>query len=72
MDATVPITAALLTCPHCGMSHREIMPLNLCVTLFECRRCREYLAPRPGDGCVFDSFGSLPCPCVQLRRQRGG
>nr|CCA81611.1 conserved hypothetical protein [blood disease bacterium R229] len=34
----------------------------------ECPGCHALLRPRPGDCCVFCSYGSVPCPPVQLRR----
>ncbi|MDD2796322.1 MAG: GDCCVxC domain-containing (seleno)protein [Acidocella sp.] len=30
------------------------------------------LRPKPGDCCVLCSYGSVPCPPIQLERQAGG
>lgn len=62
------ILESVLTCPHCGFSRQESMPTNACQYFYECRQCKALLRPRPGDCCVFCSFGSMPCPPVQLQR----
>ncbi|MFZ3234262.1 MAG: GDCCVxC domain-containing (seleno)protein [Stellaceae bacterium] len=31
-------------------------------------RCGELLRPKTGDCCVFCSYGSMPCPPVQVRQ----
>ncbi|WP_231403441.1 MULTISPECIES: GDCCVxC domain-containing (seleno)protein [Comamonadaceae] len=59
---------SVLTCPHCGFARQESMPTNACQYFYECRQCKALLRPRPGDCCVFCSFGSMPCPPVQLQR----
>lgn len=64
------IHASSLTCPNCGASTTEAMPTDACQYFFDCRYCRAVLKPLPGDCCVFCSFGSVPCPPVQLRGKR--
>jgi len=64
----VPLLESVLTCPHCGFSRQESMPTNACQYFYECRQCKALLRPCPGDCCVFCSFGSMPCPPVQLQR----
>lgn len=54
-----------LVCPHCGAAKAEIMPTDACVFFYECRGCGALLRPKPGDCCVFCSYGSLPCPPKQ-------
>lgn len=56
-----------LTCPECGHVKRETMPLDACQFFYECEKCRALLRPKPGDCCVFCSFGSVKCPPVQAR-----
>jgi hypothetical protein len=58
-------TESVITCPHCGHQHWEVMPTNACQVHYECRCCRAVLRPKPGDCCVFCSYGSVPCPPVQ-------
>jgi hypothetical protein len=60
-----PETRSVLTCPTCGTSAEEEMPLDACMRYYECRGCRALLEPNPGDCCVFCSFGSVKCPSVQ-------
>lgn len=50
---------SVLTCPYCGFARRETMPVDACPFFYECLRCHARLRPRPGDCCVFCSFGSV-------------
>lgn len=59
---------SVITCPECGHKERETMPIDSCQWLYECNECGEMLQPRPGDCCVFCSYGSFPCPTVQQER----
>lgn len=54
-----------LTCPHCGAAHREVMPADACQFFYECPVCHALLRPKPGDCCVFCSYGDVKCPPVQ-------
>ena len=65
MDATVE-RYSVLTCPHCGAARREEMPTDACQFFYECGSCGTLLRPKPGDCCVFCSFGSVKCPPRQL------
>lgn len=58
-------TRSLLTCPECGHAGEEEMPTNACVYFHECAGCGVLLKPKPGDCCVFCSYGSVPCPPIQ-------
>jgi hypothetical protein len=60
-----------LTCPECGQQTTEIMPTDACQYFYDCPGCGALLRPRPGDCCVFCSYGSVPCPPVQEARRRG-
>jgi hypothetical protein len=53
------------TCPYCGRAAAELMPQNACQVLYDCKRCGARLKPKPGDCCVFCSYGSVPCPPIQ-------
>ncbi len=59
---------SLLTCPHCGHAKLEKMPTDACLFFYECKGCNLVLRAKPGDCCVFCSFGSVPCPPVQAQR----
>jgi len=65
-----PMLQSTLTCPHCGHRSVETMPTNACVFFHDCAGCGVLLQPKPGDCCVFCSWGDTPCPPVQ--QQRGG
>jgi hypothetical protein len=67
----VPLTKSELTCPSCHMRHTETMPVDACIYYFECTGCGAMLRPTPGDCCVFCSYGSVPCPPMQLARAQG-
>jgi hypothetical protein len=54
-----------LTCPMCGYVSLETMPADICLYFHECNACGAYLNPKPGDCCVFCSYGSVPCPPIQ-------
>jgi len=56
---------SVLTCPECGHRSRERMPLNACQYYYDCTGCGALLKPKPGDCCVFCSYGDVPCPPVQ-------
>ncbi|WP_083860345.1 GDCCVxC domain-containing (seleno)protein [Cupriavidus sp. BIS7] len=65
------IPQSILTCPLCGHVAEETMPLDACQWFYECKGCRQLLTPKPGDCCVFCSYGSVPCPPIQARGQDG-
>jgi hypothetical protein len=51
-----------ITCPRCGFVAQEIMPTDACQYFYECRNCGAMLSPKPGDCCVFCSFGHRHVP----------
>jgi hypothetical protein len=61
-----PVLLSVITCPACGHRHEETMPTNACLFFYDCVRCSARLKPQPGDCCVFCSYGSVPCPPIQL------
>ncbi len=56
---------SVITCPSCGHRERERMPTDACQFYYECKGCNELLRPKPGDCCVYCSYGSVRCPPVQ-------
>ncbi|MCP5082415.1 MAG: hypothetical protein GY948_12035 [Alphaproteobacteria bacterium] len=54
-----------LTCPKCGHQAHETMPTNACQWYYECADCGALLRPKPGDCCVYCSYGSVACPPIQ-------
>ncbi|HZX90748.1 MAG TPA: GDCCVxC domain-containing (seleno)protein [Rudaea sp.] len=65
MSGDVVLTSTL-TCPHCGLKSIETMPVNACIWFHDCPGCGALLRPLPGHCCVFCSYGSVPCPPVQM------
>nr|WP_280708842.1 GDCCVxC domain-containing (seleno)protein [Bradyrhizobium sp. BR13661] len=59
------ILESVIRCPSCGFESAEQMPTDACQYFYECRRCGAKLKPKPGDCCVFCSYGSKPCPPKQ-------
>ena len=55
-----------ITCPQCGHSEVETMPTNACQWYYDCKGCGELLKPKNGDCCVYCSYGTVPCPPIQL------
>ncbi|MFY9973068.1 MAG: GDCCVxC domain-containing (seleno)protein [Chromatiaceae bacterium] len=68
---TTAILTSTLTCPQCGHRREERMPTDACQWYYECHGCGALLKPKPGDCCVFCSYGSVPCPPVQLAAEDG-
>lgn len=69
------VLEATITCPHCGFARQESMPAEACVHFYECAGCHAVLRPKPGECCVFCSWGSSRCPPKQrearaARRER--
>jgi len=62
-----PVTA-MITCPACGGEATEPMPTDACRYLYTCGHCGVTLRPRPGDCCVFCSYGNVSCPPKQAER----
>ncbi|MEL5848485.1 MAG: GDCCVxC domain-containing (seleno)protein [Candidatus Igneacidithiobacillus chanchocoensis] len=60
---------SVLTCPHCGFAKEEQMPTDACQYFYQCSHCDILLKPKPGDCCVYCSYGTVPCPPVQQAGQ---
>lgn len=59
------ILLSTITCPHCSFKSEETMPTDSCQFFYECGSCKTILKPRPGDCCVYCSYGSVKCPPIQ-------
>src|SRR5664279_666379 len=59
------IADSTITCPKCGHAATERMPTDACQFFYDCKGCGQRLKPKPGDCCVFCSYGSVPCPPIQ-------
>lgn len=67
-----PILRSEIVCPDCGHRQLEAMPTDACQFFYECAHCQGLLRPKAGDCCVFCSYGSVPCPPIQLERMGKG
>jgi hypothetical protein len=59
------ILEATISCPNCGYRATEPMPTNACQFFYICKGCGTRLKPKPGDCCVFCSYGTVKCPPMQ-------
>jgi len=63
--SAMPVLESTITCPRCGAAQTERMPIDACQFFYECAGCKATLRPKPGDCCVFCSYGSVKCPPMQ-------
>lgn len=63
------ILKSIITCPVCGHQKEETMPTDACLHFYQCEQCNTMLKPRPGDCCVFCSYGTVKCPSKQNQRK---
>ena len=61
----MPIVESTITCPQCGAPRTERMPTDACLFFYQCTACKARLRPKPGDCCVFCSYGTVKCPPMQ-------
>jgi hypothetical protein len=61
---------SILRCPRCDTRTEALMPSDACQFFFDCPACGELLRPKPGDCCVFCSYGSVPCPPMQQEEEK--
>jgi len=57
-----------ITCPECGYTKTESMPTDACQWFYECENCKILLKPKPGYCCVYCSYGTVPCPPIQMEQ----
>ncbi|PSK93187.1 GDCCVxC domain-containing (seleno)protein [Taibaiella chishuiensis] len=58
-----------ITCPDCGYAKEETMPTDACWYFYQCGHCATLLKPKPGDCCVFCSYGTVKCPPIQENKK---
>ena len=63
----IKILKSKITCPECGHSKEETMPVDSCQIYYECSNCGTVLRPLKGDCCVFCSYGDHHC--IDKQRQ---
>lgn len=62
------ILQSTITCPHCGLQKEETMPTDACQYFYACTGCGTVLKPKPGDCCVFCTYGTVKCPPIQMNK----
>ena len=63
--AQIVVLQSIITCPECGHTKAETMPVDACQWFYECESCKTVLRPKVGDCCVYCSYGTEKCPPVQ-------
>ena len=66
-----PILDSIVTCPHCSRPHEARMAEDSCKISADCPSCGREIRPKAGQCCVYCSWGSVPCPPMQVARARG-
>ncbi len=56
-----------ITCPACNATSSELMSRESLKRVYHCPQCLAWLAPKSGDHCIYDSYGSVMCPPLQLK-----
>lgn len=62
------VTESVITCPECGFAATETMSTDSCEIVYRCRGCGATLRPAQGDCCVYCTYGTVPCPPIQVER----
>jgi anaerobic selenocysteine-containing dehydrogenase len=64
------IKDSVVTCPVCGTGVRETMSSEAAKRVYHCPKCLAWLRPKEGDHCIYDSYGSVKCPTMQIKERR--
>jgi hypothetical protein len=59
------VLQSTIQCPACGHRQQETMPTDACQYFYDCTGCGALLKPKPGDCCVYCSYGDVKCPPIQ-------
>ncbi|WP_428410584.1 GDCCVxC domain-containing (seleno)protein [Hyphococcus sp.] len=59
------VEKSTITCPECGHQSTDEMPTDACQWFYDCEGCGAVLKPKPGDCCVYCSYGDVKCPPIQ-------
>ncbi|TDJ67584.1 MAG: hypothetical protein E2O37_00165 [Proteobacteria bacterium] len=57
---------SIIICPVRRYQKTETMPTDACLFYHERKTCNTLLRPKTRDCCVFCSYGTVPCPPIQL------
>ena len=62
------VLQSTITCPRCGHRSIHMMPTDACQYIHVCASCGITLKPKPGDCCIYCSYGDVACPPIQEER----
>jgi hypothetical protein len=60
----------VVTCPVCKTHVEEHMISETIKLIYHCPVCLTWLTPKKGDHCIYDSYGSVHCPQIQVKMKR--
>ena len=60
----------VVTCPVCKTQVQEHMVSETTKLIYHCKVCLAWLSPKEGDHCIYDSYGSVNCPQIQVKKKR--
>jgi hypothetical protein len=60
----------VVTCPVCKTQVQETMCSETLKLIYHCPVCLSWLSPKKGDHCIYDSYGSVNCPPIQVKKRR--
>jgi hypothetical protein len=60
----------VITCPVCNTKVQEVMSSETPKRKYHCPKCLTWLSPKSGDHCIYDSYGSVKCPPIQIKERR--
>jgi hypothetical protein len=60
----------VVTCPVCKTQVQETMVPETLKLIYHCPVCLTWLSPKKGDHCIYESYGSVNCPPIQVKKRR--
>jgi hypothetical protein len=63
-------TSCVITCPSCKTKVKAAMGSENLKRVYHCPACLVWLSPKKGDHCIYDSYGSVKCPAMQLKARK--
>ena len=64
------VANCVVTCPTCKTQVQEYMVSESLRHIWHCPVCLTWLSPKKGDHCIYDSYGSVNCPQIQVKKKR--
>ena len=64
------VGTTIITCPSCKKKLSSKMSSESVKRVFHCPTCLAWLSPKKGDHCIYDSYGSVKCPAIQLKARK--